>query len=95
MTSSISTPASPSWSTKTLGLVHVLLQRLGNRAVLHEGEQRGLGHGIDGVGADEGLGVHDVAVFGVLGGRACPEGTLDPRALRCQGSEAGRRRSPP
>ena len=57
-------------------------------AVIGEGAQGGLGHGVDDVRGDQLLDVEHVGVGGVLGGGARPQRSLRPRAGVAQGEPA-------
>ena len=67
-----------------LGLRDGWLQRGRGLPVLQEAVQGGGRHGVDGIGRDERLDVEYVAVGGVLGAGAGPQGPLHPRALGLQ-----------
>ena len=74
-----------SWS----GPVDVGVDRPGHRPVVEEVGDGAVGHGVDGVGADQGVHVGQVGVGRVLGRGGGPQRALDPGPLGGQGLPTG------
>ena len=70
-----------------LGLAHVGIDAAGDRAVVDEGVERGVGQGVDRVGADQLVDIERVAVGGVLGSGRRPERPLDVRPRAASASQ--------